>query len=163
MSSQLQNPGAVLLTTKQAAAQLQISERSVFRLIERGDLHSVSLGKSLRIHPDALERLAREGVRSINDRPIDRAELNTFITTIENMPRDSFGGRLQIVLGVYRDLLDNPGTDSERVNLADRIAVSLGSELLQVDAKAHTPQQRLAVRYIAQALCAFERALKQGA
>jgi excisionase family DNA binding protein len=62
-STQPQNPGAVLLTIKQAAAQLQISERTIFRLIEKGELNSISIGKSLRIHPEELERIAREGIR----------------------------------------------------------------------------------------------------
>jgi excisionase family DNA binding protein len=149
MSSQLQNP-AVLLTTKQAAAQLQISERSVFRLIERGDLHSISLGKSLRIHPDELDRLSREGVNSLRNVPVDRAELESFIASVE--------GPLKFVLTSYASALDGRPFD---VALAENTAVRLAVPLLHtIDTKmdnrqTRTEGERLAVRYLGLALAKF--------
>ena len=37
------------LTVAQAAAQLQLSEKTVRRLIRKGELHAVALGRSLRL------------------------------------------------------------------------------------------------------------------
>jgi excisionase family DNA binding protein len=67
---QLPNPNAgaapvevKLYTVAQAAAAYQLSERSIFRLIERGELSTVKIGSALRIHSDEIERFARTGTR----------------------------------------------------------------------------------------------------
>jgi excisionase family DNA binding protein len=157
-NSQLTNPGAaptgtVLLTTKQAATQLQISQRSVFRLLERGDLKSVSLGKSLRVHVSELDRLAREGVKSLRNTPVNRAELDSYIDSVE--------GPLRFVLTSYRDALDGKPFD---VALADSTAIRLAAPLLHgIDVKIANRQsptngERLAVRYLGSALVKFSEA-----
>ncbi len=61
MSATSPIPVLALLTTKQAAETLQISERHIFNLIRDKRLPVVKLGKSLRIHPEALAEFARTG------------------------------------------------------------------------------------------------------
>jgi excisionase family DNA binding protein len=53
----------ILLTVIQAAAALQVSQRTIFNLIDRGELDTVRIGKSLRIHSDTLQAFARRGTR----------------------------------------------------------------------------------------------------
>ena len=49
-----QLPPARLLTARQVAAYLAVSSRTVYTLIERGELRGLRVGHSIRIHPDAL-------------------------------------------------------------------------------------------------------------
>jgi excisionase family DNA binding protein len=53
----------ILLTVIQAAAALQVSQRTIFNLIDRGELETIRIGKSLRIHGDILRAFARRGTR----------------------------------------------------------------------------------------------------
>jgi excisionase family DNA binding protein len=55
----------LLITTKQAAEFLQISERTVHSLIASKQLPSVNIGKSRRIFTDDLRNFARVGVNEI--------------------------------------------------------------------------------------------------
>ena len=48
-----------LLTIRQVAEQLGLSPRTVSRLIKRGELTAIRLGRSVRIHPSELESLIR--------------------------------------------------------------------------------------------------------
>lgn len=48
-----------LLTRKQAAARLGISVRKLDALEEAGDIQAVRIGRSVRYHPDTLERFVR--------------------------------------------------------------------------------------------------------
>jgi excisionase family DNA binding protein len=55
----------LLITTKQAAEFLQISERTVHSLIANRQLPSIKIGKSRRIFTDDLRTFARTGVDEI--------------------------------------------------------------------------------------------------
>lgn len=58
-------PGATidggLVTIKQVSEACQLSEISVYRLIERGVLKSVKIGKSRRVCKESVERLIAHG------------------------------------------------------------------------------------------------------
>ena len=58
-SDNLQNRLAV--TMREAAEMLSISERSVWTLVNRGELRSFKVGRSVRIPIDALRELAGGG------------------------------------------------------------------------------------------------------
>lgn len=55
----------LLVTTKQAAQALQVSERTIFNLLASGRLPSVKVGGSRRIFTDDLKAFARAGVEEI--------------------------------------------------------------------------------------------------
>ena len=55
----------LLVTTKQAAEALQVSERTVFNLLASGQRPSVKVGGSRRIFTDDLKAFARAGVAEI--------------------------------------------------------------------------------------------------
>lgn len=55
-----------LLTAEQAAAQLAIKPSAVYRLIRRGELPAIRIGRLVRVHPDDLSAWVehqREGGR----------------------------------------------------------------------------------------------------
>jgi excisionase family DNA binding protein len=56
----------VLLTVKQAAEVLQVSTAVIHRLVNSGELSSVRILNSLRVHSDDLERLVRTGTKKVN-------------------------------------------------------------------------------------------------
>ena len=64
---------ALALTIREAAAALRLSERTIFRIIRRGELPFVKIGTSLRIMPDDLvafvqkHRAAPPGVTPTGD------------------------------------------------------------------------------------------------
>ena len=47
--------GFQMLTTKEAAQALRLSERSIFRLIDDGELRRHQFGRAVRISPDDLD------------------------------------------------------------------------------------------------------------
>jgi len=51
-----------LLTRKQAAARLGISVRKLDALEEAGDIQAVRIGRSVRYHPETLDRFVRRHV-----------------------------------------------------------------------------------------------------
>jgi excisionase family DNA binding protein len=51
-----------LLTVPQVANELQISARTVWRWVASGALPCVRLGRTVRIHPDALSAVKRGGI-----------------------------------------------------------------------------------------------------
>jgi excisionase family DNA binding protein len=51
----------LLVTVEQASEILQVSDRTVFTLIDSGQLSSVKIGSSRRISLDDLRRVAAEG------------------------------------------------------------------------------------------------------
>jgi len=55
----------LLYTVPQVAKMLQVSTRTVFHLIARGQLPTVKIGTSLRIFSDELLHFARTGTRRI--------------------------------------------------------------------------------------------------
>lgn len=54
----------LLITVKQAAEALQISERTVFMLIDEGFLESVKIGGSRRVSMDSVKALASTGTKN---------------------------------------------------------------------------------------------------
>jgi excisionase family DNA binding protein len=58
-----QEPGTWpdFLTVPEAAAVLRISKMTVYRMIHRGDLESIRVGRSFRITSQSLSRVVREG------------------------------------------------------------------------------------------------------
>lgn len=57
----------LVLTPEQAAAQLQISERQIYRLIRTGELRSVKVGRKRRISMRALEDFVEHQERELED------------------------------------------------------------------------------------------------
>ena len=53
------SPERTLLTVEEAAQRLHIGRTRVFALIKSGEIESVQIGRSRRIHPDAVEQFAR--------------------------------------------------------------------------------------------------------
>lgn len=53
-------PEPWLLTVEQVAALLQISESITYRLVARGELPSIKIGRAIRIVPDSLKRWITE-------------------------------------------------------------------------------------------------------
>jgi excisionase family DNA binding protein len=56
-------PRTSLLTIRDVALELSVSVRTAYRLVERGVLVPVRIGRLARYHPDDVEQLKREGVR----------------------------------------------------------------------------------------------------
>ena len=48
-----------LLTVREVAALFQVSEKTIRRFIALGDLPVVRLGRSVRLHPEAIEKIVR--------------------------------------------------------------------------------------------------------
>jgi len=49
-----------LLTVSDVAARLALSKKSIYRLIETGELKAVRFGNTVRIHPDDLRAFINE-------------------------------------------------------------------------------------------------------
>jgi len=49
-----------LLTVSEAAACLSVSQKTVRRMIEAGNLAFVRIGRSIRIHPEVIEKIMRQ-------------------------------------------------------------------------------------------------------
>lgn len=49
-----------LLTIKDASDELRLSRSQVYELIKRGELRSLTIGKSRRVTPDALDEFIRK-------------------------------------------------------------------------------------------------------
>jgi excisionase family DNA binding protein len=56
-SELLVGPNDCLLTVRQVAQRLQVSSRTVWRLIRDERLGAVRIGRSVRVHPDAVTAL----------------------------------------------------------------------------------------------------------
>ena len=50
-----------LLSVKEIASFLNVSKRTVQRMVKRGDLDAIRVGGQIRVHRTALDRLLREG------------------------------------------------------------------------------------------------------
>lgn len=55
MSIEVGEDGAGLLRVPQVARMLDVSEVTVWRLVGRGDLESIKVGRSRRVSPEAVE------------------------------------------------------------------------------------------------------------
>jgi len=55
MSTSIPTPTQKLLTKKQAAEYMQVSERTITRWIDSGQLRARKFGKSVRIEPAAMD------------------------------------------------------------------------------------------------------------
>lgn len=51
---------AQFLTVRDVAAHLQVSEKTIRRLIKTGSLPVVRFGRSVRIHPEVIEKIMRQ-------------------------------------------------------------------------------------------------------
>ena len=56
-----------LLTVKEVAPILQVTEWSVYEMVKKGILPGVRLGKNVRISEDALRRFIENGGRSLEE------------------------------------------------------------------------------------------------
>jgi excisionase family DNA binding protein len=63
MSGPTTMPDRLLLTVEDAAVQLSVSSRTVWRLIGLGELETVRIGKSVRVTRASLERFVAKGGR----------------------------------------------------------------------------------------------------
>ncbi len=52
-------PRGSLLTVADAAARLNVSAKTIRRLIQRGELRAIRIGRAIRIHPEDIERLIK--------------------------------------------------------------------------------------------------------
>jgi excisionase family DNA binding protein len=145
---------SMLHTVGEVAELLRVSTRTIHNLVSRGDLQSVRIGDRLLFHKDELDRFAKEGVRSLRNVPVDRAELESFISSVD--------GPLKFVLLALAAKLDGlVGYDEQAaLNYAIRLAVPL---LHTVDTKianrqTRTEGERLALRYLGLALARFSEA-----
>jgi len=67
-----------MLSMKDVAERLGVSQRTVTRMLERGELPSVKVGRSVRIRPEALQAyLARQ---TVNTGQVGEIDANTWIT-----------------------------------------------------------------------------------
>jgi excisionase family DNA binding protein len=103
------SPRKLDLTSKEAAAALCISERSVRRAIANGTLIAAKQGSSYRIAPDEVDRFAAGLPRSLAPRPM--ASVVAFPGAAESVatapePLSSFIGRDQTVADVTALLID---------------------------------------------------------
>jgi excisionase family DNA binding protein len=48
-----------LMTVPETASRLRVSTKTVRRVIARGELHAVRIGRAIRIHPEEIERLIK--------------------------------------------------------------------------------------------------------
>lgn len=64
---EIPRPGALFLTVKEVGAQLRVSDRTIRRLIARGQLEAVRLGRSVRISPSSLEKMLNRNEVSISN------------------------------------------------------------------------------------------------
>lgn len=60
-----------LLTVAQAAERLNVSDDSIRRAINRGDLARVTIGRSIRIHPRDLEAYIQSNTSTVRHARID--------------------------------------------------------------------------------------------
>jgi excisionase family DNA binding protein len=58
------NPEPRLLTVKDVAEHLQVSKRTVHRLIDTGELHVIRIGRSVRVSGEAMNALLTRGDKS---------------------------------------------------------------------------------------------------
>jgi excisionase family DNA binding protein len=142
----------MLHTVGEVAELLRVSPRTIHNLVSRGDITPTRIGDRLLFHADEIARFAREGVRSISTKPINRQELDTYVSTLGE------GSPLHYVLTAYRDRLDGKAVN---VALVETTAIKIGSHLLQTadtkrDAGQKTTEgERLAIKYLGIALQAF--------
>ena len=59
-----------MLTPDEVCAMLRIKKSHLYRLVERGDVPSVKVGRLLRFDPDALYALIREVRRPVSDHEV---------------------------------------------------------------------------------------------
>ena len=59
--SELVSPNLALLRVEEAAAVLQVSSKTVRRLLTHGDLKAIRIGRSVRIHSSGLKNLIARG------------------------------------------------------------------------------------------------------
>ena len=67
-------PAASFLTVKEVGAQLRVSDRTIRRLIARGQLEVARLGRSVRIAPSSLERMLNRNEVSVSNYLEDRRD-----------------------------------------------------------------------------------------
>jgi excisionase family DNA binding protein len=58
-TSQVERPPRLLLTVEEAAERIGICRSNMFKLIRRGEVQSVKVGRLRRVTPDALEDFVR--------------------------------------------------------------------------------------------------------
>lgn len=100
-----------LVTTKQAAQILQLSERTVFNALKAGLLPSVKIGRSLRIRVADIDALIREA-KTLPQPSVD--EVTAFVDDLKagNVDIDAeFATTLATVLSAYKQHLEGDHVD----------------------------------------------------
>jgi excisionase family DNA binding protein len=59
VTSRIQRPPRLLLTVEEAAERIGVCRSNMFKLIRRGEVQSVKVGRLRRVTPDALEDFVR--------------------------------------------------------------------------------------------------------
>lgn len=159
-----------LLTTKQAADTLQISERSVFNLLKAGDIPSVKIGASLRIRVADLDDFIKVGVvriaRTTKQPSVDElasfaADLTAGKTTLD----PEFAAALAQIVTAHRGHVLGELTNLKQVRKQRDAALRLSDgyikELLRKDRAGEkwTPDEKRAVHFMSAAVLAFNVAL----
>jgi PTS system nitrogen regulatory IIA component len=136
-----------LLTTRQLAEYLQLSERSVYRLLERGELPAVRVGGQWRFRKSAVDEWLNLGLAGITASELLDDAPDTGVAehlSADNVILDLAPGAQAEVLGALVDRLVLP----EPVDRALLLARLLERELLCSTAAAdgiavpHTPRTR---------------------
>jgi hypothetical protein len=148
----------VLFNVKQTAAMLNVSERTIHNLVSRGDLVPTRIGDRLLFNQGSIDQIVRNGIKQSS--PVDRAELDSFIESVEN-------NTVQIVLENYRRELDRIGDrDLDRIRIMESLAFKLAEDVTaatEAKKKAGEPRtdtEQLTVRYLGRALQLFASLLK---
>ncbi len=161
-----------LLTTKQAAEALQVSERTIFNLLSSGQLPSINIGRSRRIRVDAIEEFAKNGAvtiaktvtqPSLEDLAGFVAELGASGTTLGK----KFAKQLSRVLTAHMQYLSGERFNAEQLRKHCDAAYSLAEEHIarhdrnRADGQPWTDLDKRVSRSLNAATASFDLALDE--
>ena len=179
MSEHKQSPtGATtesLLTTKQVAAILNVTERTVVSLVSNGTLPSIRLGAARRITVEALNDFVRSGgTANVRNRTISRREIAEHITDC-NVNPDGFGTAKEFlhllwqVAAQHVRVIDSKPTTQEQLTrtvVFHAVAVYVRQQLKErldmkrMDGTQLTASERRSMKHLDAAIEAFAAATK---
>lgn len=167
-------PTESLLTMKQVAQILSVTERTVASLVGNGTLPSIKLGSARRIHREALNEFVKNGTPNVRQRTLSRREIAEHITDC-NVNPDGFGTAKeylnllwQIAAHHVRVIDNKPQTqaDLERTIVFHAVALYVRTQLKvrldmkRIDGVQLTANERLSVKHLDAAIEAFNAATK---
>jgi excisionase family DNA binding protein len=141
---------SVLHTVGEVAELLRVSPRTIHNLVKTQKLIPTRIGDRVLVHADEIARFAREGVRGLAAKPVDRAELAAYTIQTE--------GPLRFVLDSLAASLDGKPFDVKLAfDAAMRIATPLlkTAEMKRDNRHERTDSERLETRYLGLAIFRF--------